>query len=161
MKAKNKFLSILSNLDWYITCAAMAVLILLTFIGVIMRYFFNKPIIWTEEVQLWCIVWVAFLGGGATFRSDGHVAIDVLVDLMPEPIQKAIDVFRYIVVVAVLGYFTVYSTVLVNQLVKTGRETNILDISYGLVYGAFPIGCILMIISFTLLYKKARAKGGE
>ncbi len=150
MKPNNKLLYLLSNLDWAVTCVAMAVLIFVTFIGVIMRYFFNDPFVWTEEVQLWCFVWVAFIGGGATFRSGGHVSIDILVDSLPKSLQKIIKVIEYIVVIAVLIYYTTYSTVLVQQMIKTERVTNILGIPYGLIYGAFPVGCILMIISYTI-----------
>ncbi|MCG1012534.1 TRAP transporter small permease [Tepidanaerobacter sp. GT38] len=150
MKSKNGLLHLLSNLDWAVTCIAMAVLIFVTFLGVIMRYFFNNPLVWTEEVQLWCFVWVVFLGGGATFRLGEHVSIDILVDSLPKALRKIIKVFEYVVVIAVLIYYTKYSTVLAQQMVRTERLTNILGIPYGLIYGAFPVGCIIMIISYTV-----------
>lgn len=150
MKSKNKLIHLLSNLDWAVTCIAMAVLIFVTFLGVIMRYFFNSPLVWTEEVQLWCFVWVVFLGGGATFRLGEHVSIDILVDLLPKALQKIVKVVEYVVVIAVLIYYTKYSTVLAQQMVRTERLTNILGIPYGLIYGAFPVGCIIMIISYTV-----------
>lgn len=150
MKSKNKLLYLMSNLDWAVTCLAMAVLIFVTFLGVIMRYFFNDPFVWTEEVQLWCFVWVAFIGGGATFRLGGHVSIDILVDSLPAGLQRIIKVLEYIIVIGVLIYYTTYSTVLVKQMIRTERVTNILGIPYGLIYAAFPVGCILMIISYTI-----------
>lgn len=150
MKSKNKLIHLLSNLDWAVTCIAMAVLIFVTFLGVIMRYFFNSPLVWTEEVQLWCFVWVVFLGGGATFRLGEHVSIDILVDLLPKALQKIVKVVEYVVVIAVLIYYTKYSTVLAQQMVRTERLTNILGIPYGLIYSAFPVGCIIMIISYTV-----------
>jgi len=152
MKSKNKLIHLLSNLDWAVTCIAMAVLIFVTFLGVIMRYFLNSPLVWTEEVQLWCFVWVAFIGGGATFRMGEHVAIDIFVDLLPKALRKVVRVFEYIVVVAVLLYYTKYSSVLVQQMIRTERVTNILGIPYGLIYAALPVGCILMIISYTITF---------
>ncbi|NLZ54487.1 MAG: TRAP transporter small permease, partial [Thermoanaerobacteraceae bacterium] len=118
MKPKNKLLHLLSNLDWAVTCLAMAVLIFVTFLGVIMRYFFNSPFVWTEEVQLWCFVWVAFIGGGATFRLGEHVSIDILVDSLPAALRSIIKVIEYLVVIAVLIYYTKYSSVLVQQMIR-------------------------------------------
>ncbi len=56
MKKENKGLSILGNLDILIAAAVLAVLIVLTFLGVIWRYFLGHPFTWLEEVQMaaWC-----------------------------------------------------------------------------------------------------------
>ncbi|MDR2738652.1 MAG: TRAP transporter small permease subunit, partial [Treponema sp.] len=56
---------ILGNLDFIISGTVLAVLILYTFFGVVMRYFIRKPIIWGEEFQLFCIVIIVFFGAGA------------------------------------------------------------------------------------------------
>ena len=74
MKALEKIL----NLDYIIAGIALSVLIIVTFGGVIMRYFLGNPIIWGEEVQLFCFVWTVFFGAGAAFRTGSHVAIDVI-----------------------------------------------------------------------------------
>lgn len=65
MKKENKGLSILGNLDILIAAAVLAVLIVLTFLGVIWRYFLGHPFTWLEEVQMACMVWIVFAAGGA------------------------------------------------------------------------------------------------
>ena len=51
---ENKFSlkSCLANLDLMIAGTVLAILIVLTFAGVIWRYFLGKPFTWLEEVQL-------------------------------------------------------------------------------------------------------------
>ena len=49
----------------------------------------------------------------------------------------------------VLIYLLRSSIDLVMQMVTTGRTTNILRIPQQFVYGAFPAGCVLMIINYT------------
>ena len=47
---------ILANLDMVFAGIALVVLIVVTFGGVIFRYLLDSPIIWAEEVQLWCFL---------------------------------------------------------------------------------------------------------
>ncbi|SHE76406.1 TRAP transporter small permease [Alkalibacter saccharofermentans] len=151
MEFGKKLLSRVLNIDLLLSGTALIALIIATFSGVIMRYFLNNPYTWLEEFQLWCFVWVVFFGASAAFRSGSHVAIEILVDLLPDKIKKVIEIFGYLVVTGVLVYFTINGTGLVKQLLSTGRLTNILKIPFPVIYSALPIGCILMIISNTLM----------
>jgi TRAP-type C4-dicarboxylate transport system permease small subunit len=138
------------NFDLAISCAAMAVLIILTFAAVVMRYFVGRPIIWGEEVQLCCIVFVVFFGAGAGFRTGSHVAIDFLVDLFPRSLGKIVEIAVCAVSVIILAYFTVQSASFAWQMYTTQRTTEILDIPHYLIYSAFPAGCALMILNYLL-----------
>lgn len=166
MKVNNKALKCLLNIDYLITGAALVGLITVTFLGVIMRYFLNNPFIWLEEVQIWCFVWLVFFGAGAAFRTGSHVAIDVIVDLFPPKVKKAVEICVYLVVMAVLFYLMMHGANLVRQMVNTGRMTNILKVPYSMIYASLPIGCGLMMINYTIMTaaslftKKADMEGG-
>ena len=151
MKTQNKALRYLSSLDIVVASVSLIVLVTITFFGVIMRYFFNNPFVWLEEVQLWCLVWIVFLGSGAAFRTGSHVAIEVVVDRMPSNLRKIVEVFGYVVVMFILIFFMIHGSNLIKQLFNTGRTTNILDVPYPLIYAAFPIGCVLMMINYTVV----------
>ena len=148
------------SLDFVIAGIALIVLIIITFAGVIMRYAVKKPITWGEEMQLFCFVWAVFFGGGAAFRLGGHVAIDVVVDMFPDKLKKIVEVCIYIVVILVLLYLLKQSSVYVGQMIKTKRTTNILNIPYYIIYGSLPVGCVLMIINYTITMVRD-LKGGE
>ena len=151
MKMKHSTLKYLLNLDILLAAVSLIVLITITFSGVIMRYFLNNPFVWLEEVQIWCFIWLVFLGAGAAFRSGSHVAIDVVVDLMPPIMKNIIEILGYLVVIYVLYFFIIHGSNLVKQLHNTGRLTNILRVPYPIIYGALPVGCILMMINHTLM----------
>jgi TRAP-type C4-dicarboxylate transport system permease small subunit len=136
------------NFDLFVSCLALLILIVLTFGAVVMRYFINRPIIWGEEVQLFCIVFMVFFGAGAGFRAGAHVAIDFLVDLFPPKAQKTVETVIWLCSIAILCYFTVQSAGFVGQMFRTRRTSEILDIPYFITYAAFPIGCILMILNY-------------
>jgi TRAP-type C4-dicarboxylate transport system permease small subunit len=69
--------------------------------------------------------------------------------LLPKKIQKIIEFIDYAIVMVVLAYLFLKGMSLVEQLATSGRLTNILGIPYQVLYGAMPIGCILMIVNYT------------
>lgn len=147
MKKERKLLSFLGNLDVIIASIVLALLIVLTFLGVIWRRFLGAPFTWLEEVQLACMVWIVFAAGGAAFRTGNHVAIEMIVDLFPKKLQKVFEWFISAVIVAVLAYLFWNSLGFIQMFMKSGRTTSMLHIPYTLIYGIAPVSFILMIIS--------------
>ena len=156
-----KILSFLHNLDLVIAGTALAALISYTFIGVIMRYFISRPITWGEEFQLLCIVIVVFFGAGAGFRTGSHVAIDFIVDIFPWKVQRVIVVAMYVISMVIMVYFFIQSSVFVRQMFTTKRITNILRIPFFYIYSAFPIGCFLIVLNYTIATWKKYIRPGK
>lgn len=147
-KKENKVISILANLDITVASVILTVLIVLTFLGVVWRYIFNNPFTWLEEVQTSCMVWIVFAAAGAAFRSGNHVAIEMIVDLMPAKMQKVMEWLISIVVVVVIGYLFMQSIGFIQVFIKSGRSTSMLKIPYTAVYGIAIVSYIDMIISY-------------
>lgn len=147
-KKDRNILSILANLDFLVAGVTLALLIALTFLGVIWRYIFKAPFTWLEEVQMAALVWIVFAGAGAAFRTGNHVAIEMIVDLMPEKLQKFINIIISIVVVTVIGYLFTQSLGFIQMFMKSGRATSMLKIPYSIIYGIAILSYIDMIVSY-------------
>ena len=147
-KKENKASAVLMNIDIVVASIILAILIVLTFLGVVWRYIFNAPFTWLEEVQTSCMVWIVFAGAGAAFRSGNHVAIEMIVDLMPKSMQKIMEILISIVVVVVIGYLFMQSIGFIQVFVKSGRSTSMLKIPYSWVYGIAIVSYFDMIISY-------------
>lgn len=150
MKTGNRFLKVLCNLDVWIACAALTLLIGVTFFGVIMRYCFDNPFVWQEEAQLALIIWVVFLGGRYAFVCGNHAAIDVIVEMFPQKLQRVMSVLILIVSVIVLCYTGHQGIRYIMQMVRYNRVTNILKIPYSLIYMPLPIGCATMSVQMCI-----------
>ena len=137
----------IGNLDIYLTCVLLVFLVGLTFTGVFARYLFSAPIVWQEEVQLAVFLWIAFLGGSAAFRTNGHVAIELIVDNFPEKIRKVVEILVAVIVVVVLAYLLRNAGIYMQTLVKANRESPILRIPYVIIYSILPICSFLMIVN--------------
>ena len=49
------------------------------FAGVVSRYVFNSPIIWTDELATFLFLWLAMLGAVVAVRHDGHMRLTTFV----------------------------------------------------------------------------------
>ena len=148
VKNKSSLTTILGNLDIVVAGAALIVLIVLTFAGVVMRYIVGQPFTWLEEVQLFCMVWIVFAAGGAAFRTKSHVAIEMVVEMFPESVQKIISYVIDVVVFLVIAYLLYNSFGFIQMFVKNGRSSSMLKIPMTVQYGIAPVSYALMIISY-------------
>jgi TRAP-type C4-dicarboxylate transport system permease small subunit len=59
--------------------AALAVMVVLVFGNVVLRYAFNSGITVSEEISRWLFVWLTFLGAIVALRQRDHLGSDMLV----------------------------------------------------------------------------------
>jgi TRAP-type C4-dicarboxylate transport system permease small subunit len=59
--------------------ALLAVMVIMVFGNVVLRYGFNSGITVSEELSRWAFVWMTFLGAIVAIRENGHLGTDLLV----------------------------------------------------------------------------------
>ncbi|WP_366554118.1 TRAP transporter small permease [Aquibaculum sediminis] len=116
-------------------CAVLAVLL---FGNVALRYLFRSPVTWIEEVVVAAFVWMIFIGVSACVRSHQHLRIDVVPRLLSGPakgILGLLGLLCMVVIVAAMGKFGYDYAVFVS-----GNLTPILGISAAWLYIGLPLG---------------------
>ncbi len=71
-----------------IIAASLALMVVLVFGNVILRYGFNSGITVSEELSRWLFVWLTFLGAIVALKEGAHLGSDTLVSRMPLAIKK-------------------------------------------------------------------------
>lgn len=61
----------------------LAVMVVLVFGNVVLRYGFNSGITVSEEVSRWMFIWLTFLGAVIALKERGHLGVDMLVGKLP------------------------------------------------------------------------------
>ena len=151
---KSKLWHGVCNMDLFFSVVALFALVAVTFMGVFMRYLFNSPFAWLDEVQMILIVWLSCFGASAAVRHGGHIAIDMVVGLLPQKMQKRLSLLILLIVVLVLGFLTWNSFGLVRQQYSFKRVTDILELPRAYIFAALPASSAMMIISFAALAAK-------
>lgn len=67
----------------------LAVMVVLVFGNVVLRYVFNSSITQSEEISRWLFVWITFMGCVVALREHTHLGTDALVSRLP-PVGKKI-----------------------------------------------------------------------
>ncbi len=70
-----------------LTAVFLAIMVVLVFGNVVLRYAFNSGITVSEELSRWLFVWLTFLGAIVAVRKQGHLGTDVLVSRL-RPVGK-------------------------------------------------------------------------
>ncbi len=63
----------------YLIAAMLALMVVLVFGNVFMRYAFNSGFTLSEELSRWLFVWLTFMGAVVALRSNAHLGTDMLV----------------------------------------------------------------------------------
>ncbi len=61
----------------------LAVMVVLVFGNVVLRYGFNSGITLSEEVSRWLFIWMTFLGAVVALKEHGHLGVDMVVQKLP------------------------------------------------------------------------------
>ena len=72
-----------------VIAACLAVMVVLVFGNVVMRYGFNSGITLSEELSRWLFVWMTFMGAVIALKEHGHLGTDMLVARLGPAARRA------------------------------------------------------------------------
>jgi len=112
-------------------------------IQVVLRYFFQMGIIWSDELARFLMIALVYIGAASAIRDNSHITVSVFEDRNPAlrkwlaPIQWVI-VFLYSLCLIKFGFDTL-------KVVGAQSSAN-MGISMGWIYAVLPISAIITII---------------
>jgi tripartite ATP-independent transporter DctM subunit len=127
-----------------VAAGLVAAEILILFSGVVSRYVFDRPLVWSDELASTLFLWLAMLGAVIAFRRDEHMRMTACVGMLPQPLRATLDTFAtgaalaFLLLIAWPTYqYAIY------QLPIT---TSALEITDTWRAAAMPAGIALMIV---------------
>jgi tripartite ATP-independent transporter DctM subunit len=142
--------------------AVGAVLVLaetgILFAGVVSRYVFNSPLMWTDELANFLFLWLAMLGTVVAFRRDAHMRLTTFVTYVSPERGRWLETVAALVVIA----FVLEILYPVAQYLQVQRTTELitLPLSDGYRVLALLVGmALLAIVSLLRLMETANWRG--
>ena len=77
----------------------VALIVAIMFYEVVMRYFFEKPTLWVNEMSLWIGGFIYLLAALYVMQQRGHIRITMLYDVVPRWLQRVFDVISTICII--------------------------------------------------------------
>ncbi|MDW7675293.1 MAG: TRAP transporter small permease [Bacillota bacterium] len=115
-------------------------------LGIISRYVFNSPYVWTEELGVILFVWIAFLGAGVAAARNRHVAINLLSQKLPPKIAVVLEFILNILILVFL--IIMIFGALKLQAVTANHKSVTLDIPKNVYYLAPLVSGIYMVLVY-------------
>jgi len=136
--------SIISKIIGYINQSIAAVGITagvaVAFTNVVARYAFDASLVWATELTIFLFLWSAFFGAAYCFKKDAHIAVTIVLELMPSKIAKGMILSSHTVTIIFLlaiSYFGYQYLFLLIELDE--RSIDLWDMPMWIVYLVIPI----------------------
>jgi len=124
----------------------LAVMVVMVFGNVVLRYGFNSGIVVSEEVSRWLFLWVTFLGAVLALRERAHLGTDALISRLPAAGKKACLAAGHLLML--YATWLVFWGALAQSRINLHVEAPVTGASMALVYGT---GVVFAVLAALLL----------
>lgn len=142
----------------------MAIMTILVFVQVVMRYVFSNSLSWSEELARFIFLWLSWIGASYAVKERSHFRVEMFADLLKGLPRRSFEYFVLIVWFVFSFVLTWLGTKLVLFLYDTGQTSAAMDIPMTIPYASVPVGCALMCVRLLVeMYKiyKGEPVGSE
>ena len=118
--------------------------IVILFAGVVSRYVFHQPLLWSDELASILFLWLAMLGAVVALRRDEHMRMTAIVGMVSPRVRAFLDVLAVAAALAFLAIIVYPAYEFAHD--EAAVTTPALEISNAWRASALPIGSALMLI---------------
>lgn len=134
----------------YLMGIMFAFMVILVLFNVILRYFFNSGITWSEEMARYLFVWIIYIGAIGAMRDNMHLNVDVFFNKLSPKLKKFIYILGQIFIITIMCMLFKGSVDL--TILNVGAKAAATGTPFVLVYGSgiLTSGCILLNCLYNL-----------
>lgn len=127
----------------------------LAIVNALLRYFLNMPLGWGEEISRYAMVWGTLIGVTIAYRAGQHVAITLLVDVLPAKTVVALRVVSHLLTLLTAFVLFWSGRALTSMMGDIFAPSS--DIQMVWIYAAFPVCAVMLAFeALRLLVKDLR-----
>ncbi len=131
-----------------VSAGLVVVEIVILFAGILARYVFHRPLVWSDELASILFLWLAMLGSVLAFRASEHMRMTALVSKASGSLRRFLELIALFATVAFLLFILQPAIDYVQDEAIVSMPA--LDISTSWRAAAMPIGIALMIATSVL-----------
>jgi len=110
----------------------LAVMVVLVFGNVLMRYGFNSGITLSEELSRWLFVWMTFMGAIVALREHGHLGTDMLVGKLGPAGKKFCLGLSYVLMLFIC--WLLFSGAYQQAMINLDSTSAVMEVSMAWIY---------------------------
>ncbi|HUQ74300.1 MAG TPA: TRAP transporter small permease [Burkholderiales bacterium] len=140
---------------------ALIVAVLFNFVNVVGRYIFGSTFISADEVQIFIMVYIAFLGAAVATWRRMHLRMDVLVNRLPRRLKAVLGALELLLVATLAGLVLYVSSGYVAQMAGLDARSQNAGIPMWVPHSAIVLGfgliAVLAILQLIQLFRNGDA----
>lgn len=130
-------------INWFLG-VILTLMLMITFIQVVLRYVFNSPLIWAEEVTLVMLVWFGYLIIAILVKEDNHISLEVFYLKLNRNLRKILDVVKHVLL---LGFSILMVYFSVEMVINAqGKYLPASQINRAMLYIPLAVSGILIVL---------------
>jgi len=147
----------LGAVERWISILTLATIVIATSAGVIFRYGFDSPLLWSNDMGTLSLVWLTFIGASMVMKGEGHIAIDFVLRALSGTAKKALSA---VLLLCILGSLVAVFLAMLDILpIQNKTLIDALDISRA-SYGVPVLWmCVSMSIHIASRFAGGRLEG--
>jgi len=116
----------------FLCALMMAVMVVLVFGNVLLRYFFHTSWLISEELSRWVFVWMVFIGAIVALRERGHLGTDMVLARLSGKSRRACVILAHVLMIYITWLMLVGSWDQVE--INTGTEAPVSGLPVSMFY---------------------------
>jgi TRAP-type C4-dicarboxylate transport system permease small subunit len=140
-----------------LTAVLLLVAVALNFANIVGRYVFSAPIASAEEVMLFLLVGIVFLGNSVVGYEGKQLRMDVVLQALPARVRHGLEVLADLTMIVVCVALIVLGWPAVEMLAEFDQRSQAADIPLWIPQALVPIGLGLnaFLVAVRLLMRRA------
>jgi C4-dicarboxylate transporter DctQ subunit len=126
----------------------LALMTLLTFVQVVLRYVFNTGLVWSLEATTYSFAALVLIGMSYGVRTKTHIAVDLFTRKMPRHVRHYVALLAVIVCIGYAALMFYGSATFVNRLYVLGNHARDIPLPKWLLTATMPLGFTLLAYRF-------------
>jgi TRAP-type C4-dicarboxylate transport system permease small subunit len=147
-----KFIDAYCKVLSVVIALCLAVMVVLVFGNVVMRYGFNSGITLSEELSRWLFVWMTFMGAVVALREHGHLGTDMLLSRLGPLGKKGCLGVAYLTMLFIC--WLLFKGAYQQTVINLGSTSAVMEVSMAWVYAPGVVFAVLgALILLTDLFR--------
>lgn len=148
----------IDNFEEYFCVWSLAIMTILVFIQVVMRYVFQNSLSWSEELARYIFLWLSWVGASYAVKERSHFRVEMFADLLKGKARKIFELFVLLVWFSFCLFLAYQGSMITRHLIIRKQLSAAMEIPMAWAYASVPVGSFLMAARLVVEIRKVLTK---
>ncbi len=141
-----RIINVITDLAVWIGGIFSVIMTLIVVYAVLARYLFKRPIGWSEEIAVYLMVWVVFLGAAYTLKENAHIGVDILISRLSASPKKGVLIFHYLMGIVLMSILFLKGVDMAAFTLQMNSHSIAIEFPLVIPHLAVPVGAAILVL---------------